>query len=189
MEEDKLKIKAVVFDIEGILTKENGEEQRKIFAEELNINEKSFSDSAKKYLDLVHKGNIDGLQFFQFVCDDLSIEKSRAPEMVKKWLEIRENTLEVNEDVWKTLETLKEKSYLTVAFTNITKLNQGARIKKVFIPYLSSKFYLLKQDTKNLNKGYIIFYCRIFLHRTSRQKKQYMLTIILNILLLQRIWE
>lgn len=128
--ENSTPIKAIIFDIEGVLTKENGEEQRKVFAEQMVIDEKKFSESAKKYLDFVHKGNIDGLQFFQMICNDLDIPKEKAPEMVKKWLDIRESTLEINPDVWTTIEKLKEKGHLIAALTNITKLNHEARTKK-----------------------------------------------------------
>lgn len=145
-------IKAIVFDIGGILLSEPGVKSREILADKFNFKTEDFSNFALKNLKRSCKG-LDSKIFFKELINELKIN-AKPEDMEKSWLKAREQTTKFNIDV-KNLIINLNKNYLVACFTNTTKLNDKVNFRKQ--AYKLFKINLLSINEK-LCKPEIEFY-------------------------------
>jgi len=122
-------VKAIVFDIGGVLVDESGVEAREYIAKRHGFSVEDFWDYAKKNLDRSYRGELDAVDFFGGLISELGIEGVSAEELVGEWLEIREKTTRMDEVVKETLDNLKGR-YLLGVLSNSTELNERVSVRK-----------------------------------------------------------
>ena len=120
-------IKAIVFDTGGVLINEIAGEAREMVAKKFGFSGDDFGKVSKKYLNNSYTGGHYN-SFFQKVVEELNLSVSYK-ELVDEWLNVREKTSSVNEDIKKMIIKLKKK-YLIGMLSNSTILNEKVSARK-----------------------------------------------------------
>ena len=121
-------IKAVIWDVGGVIIKEDVELVRDMLAKKFGFESSKFKEYAKKTLPESFKGKLHYLDFFRGFIQENNIKATPA-DMAKAWEEAREKAsswIEANKDL---LVNLSEK-YVMVSLTNSTKLNDSVKIRE-----------------------------------------------------------
>jgi len=119
-------IKALVFDIGGVLLDETGKKSREILSEKFGIDKNNFEAFVKENLKRAYYGKISGEEFFKMAKNELNINAS-VEELISSWLDARRKTTLLDEGVLKIINDLREKGYLMVCLSDTTKLNDTVR--------------------------------------------------------------
>lgn len=122
-------IKAIVIDIGNVLIDETGVEARDFIAQKYGFPAKDFWEYTKKNLNKSYCGELRAEDFFKGLISELKLENVSAEDLIKDWLEIREQTSRVDNVVKETVEELKEK-YLLGILSNSTELNEQVSVRK-----------------------------------------------------------
>jgi putative hydrolase of the HAD superfamily len=124
-------IKAIVFDIGGIVIRESSTKNRKVLAQKYGFKEADFSAFAKKNLEKSFKG-WRAEEFFSDLIKELQL-KQRPEELVEEWLKTRNKTSKVDNKIKNLLIRLK-KRYVIGCLTNTTLLNDKAAARRKVYP-------------------------------------------------------
>lgn len=119
-------IKAVIWDIRGVLLEESGSEPRKKLAEKFGFDEEKFKEFSMNNLDNSLRGKFRGDKFFRIMIKDLDLGGVDSRDLADEWIKQRRKTMEINRPVFKVLEKLKN-NYVLISFTNSTALNDVVR--------------------------------------------------------------
>ena len=167
-----MEIKAIVFDIGGVLLEEHGKGSIDILVKKFGIDGEAFSEFVKKPLKESYEGRINGDEIFKMAKDELGISVS-VNELVSAWLDARRQTSRINKEVKELVKSLKGK-YVVASFTDTTKLNDIVRnelgVYDLFDFNVRStetgfwkqekgmhEFLLLRFKEKSINPGEIVF--------------------------------
>lgn len=121
-------IKAVVFDIGGVLIDEPGFLARDIVANKYGFDTKDFWEYARKNLSRSHKGELDGEDFFKGLVDELNLDIDPSV-LVEDWLSAREKLSKVDVVVKETIDKLAG-NYLLGVLSDSTCLNERASARR-----------------------------------------------------------
>ena len=123
-----MEIKAIILDIGEVLIQEEAHIARDILAKKYNFDSQKFKEYTKKNIVFSYKGKLHYLDYFKGLIQENNLNTT-PEEMAKEWKEAREKT-----SYWisKTKELLEKlsKNYLTISFTNSTKLNDTVKIRQ-----------------------------------------------------------
>ncbi|MDP2946990.1 MAG: HAD hydrolase-like protein [Nanoarchaeota archaeon] len=121
-------IKAIVFDIGGVLIEESGKEARATLSETFGIDQNEFSKFAIEKLPLSYKG-LNPKDFFKELIEKLKLN-FKPEDLIKSWRESRIETSFLNSEIFDIIKKLKEK-YFLVSLTNSTMLNDTVEVRKI----------------------------------------------------------
>jgi epoxide hydrolase-like predicted phosphatase len=119
-------IKAVVFDIGGIVIDESATASRKILAEKYGFKAEDFSKFAKNNLEKSFIG-WPAKEFFTELKKELGLD-ANPEELSKEWLKLRNKTSKINNKI-KNLIIKLRKRYTLVCLTNTTILNDKSKAR------------------------------------------------------------
>jgi putative hydrolase of the HAD superfamily len=106
-------IKAIIFDLGGVLIKNPDLALTKYCSKKLKVNFKKFEKILKKYKPIFQKGKISEKLFLKKISKDLKI----ATPSFLLWSEAVKSTFSEKKEVWRFLKTLKKK-YKIALLTN-----------------------------------------------------------------------
>lgn len=147
----KKEIKAVIFDVGGVLDKGGWKKHYLPMCKELKIDSSEFSDSQKKHIKKARVGKISTRRYIILIAKDIKIN-SRA--LLKSWIKWKRKSLVKNKELERIIMKLK-KSYIVGALTNVIALHHKLRIEKGF--YSLFDFRLCSHEQK-LCKPQLKFY-------------------------------
>ena len=138
----KQEIKAIIFDIGGILYKEYAGEFHKKIAKVFNINNKKLDKIRDKYAKQAHLGKLSQEKYLTLIAKDMKIKETSI--FINTWKKLEEKEVKMKKDVKKTIKKLS-RNYLIVAFTNTTKNHEKIRKKKKIYQYFKLKLSSTKE--------------------------------------------
>lgn len=141
-------IKAIVFDVAGVLCKKN---MHKIYplldklAESYKVNSLQFRELRKKYAKSALTGKISAGEFKNIIVNRLRIVDKK--DFIKKWDKIVEGELSIDKKAEKTVNKLK-KNYILATLTNVTEMMDQPRIKHRLYKHFKVKLASYQLKTK-----------------------------------------
>jgi len=143
------KIKAIIFDIGGVLCKEKLEYYPKI-SKKFNLDLNKLYEVRKKYYKLASTGKLSAYRYPASLARDMGVKNIK--EFVKTWDKLKENSFKIYKEVKKTIINLG-KNYIVGTLTNSSKSNDKPRLKKNIYRYfkinlVSNKVGLMKPDLR-----------------------------------------
>jgi putative hydrolase of the HAD superfamily len=123
-----MELKAIIFDIGGIVLEEPGKKSREILCKKFEIDSDKFKEFAMKNLTDTYCGKSDYRKFFKKLIQQENLDTNYST-MAKEWLKSREKMSKMDKNVKKIILSLK-KDYLVGSFTNSTLLNDKAKQRK-----------------------------------------------------------
>lgn len=124
-----MKIKAVIFDVGGILINENANEVRDFIASKYGFDSGDFWEYWKKNLPYSYCGELDALDFFEGLILELGIKNASVEDLARDWLEVRRRNSSLNGDVADIVLGLRGKFLLGI-LSNSTKLNELVEVRR-----------------------------------------------------------
>lgn len=121
-------IKAIIFDIGGVLIEESGTQAREKLSKKYNIDSQEFSKYSMEKLPLSYKG-LHYNDFFEELVEKLKIN-ANPEDLIKFWRKARTETSFLDSEILDIIKKLKEK-YFLVSFTNSTILNDEVEVRKI----------------------------------------------------------
>ena len=137
-------IKAVVFDIGGVLLEESGKKARKYLAKKYKFSEQKFTEFAKKNIRKSHLGQLTAKQFFTKLIKELEISAT-PEELIETWLHIRRKTTKKIKGSIRILKKLKKQGYKIACLTDTTILNDKIRNEIGIYDYFDLKILSTKE--------------------------------------------
>lgn len=119
----KNKIKAVIFDIGGVLTRVTISRHYKPMCKALRVDFKKFLDIRKKYVGKARLGEISTREYISSISRDLGIKYG---DLLREWMKYKLQDFKIRRDVEKTIKKLR-KSYIVGSLTNIIELHDKVR--------------------------------------------------------------
>lgn len=126
-QKNKQEIKAIVFDIGGVLLEELAGEARKRISKKYNLDSKKFQEFWIKNITKSYTRKMHYRDFFKKLVKYLKTD-TKPSELINAWLGIRKKTSKVNKKVEKLIKNLR-KRYLLVCVTNSTLLNDKVKAR------------------------------------------------------------
>ncbi len=141
-------IKAIIFDIGGVIFDEANSFQYSDLAKDLDIEPEKFIQVKDRHLEIAKIGKITGEEFMGKVAKDLSLDRNYV---LKKWSE-RYKTKVIDGKMIKLVKKLK-KSYSVIALSNTNELHAKINYKRGVYSsfdkvFLSNEIKLAKPDKK-----------------------------------------
>jgi len=90
---------------------------------------KDFWEYSRNNINLSYRGILNAKDFFGGLIDELRIEGVAPEDMAADWVRIRDKTSRINEDVFESVEKLRE-NYLVGVLSNSTFLNEKVSVRK-----------------------------------------------------------
>jgi epoxide hydrolase-like predicted phosphatase len=156
------KIKAIFFDIGGVLYNENISKNNKNLKKFTNYYD--FLKFRKRYIQLAQTNKISSDEYFCLISKKLNIDKDY---FMNSYLQARKESIILNKSVEKIIKKLK-KSYLIGTLTNITSFNHKLRLKKKVYQHFKLKLISCKEC---LRKPDIKFY-KLIIKKTKLLPEQ-----------------
>lgn len=120
-------IKAIIFDIGGVLDKGKWEEHYAPLCNEFGIRLEDFDKPYKKYFKEATIGKISTNEFMKSVGKEINVNPKKLLEV---WVKTKKKVLLEDEEVRKIIIKLKKKGYKVASLTNIIELHHKMRIEK-----------------------------------------------------------
>jgi len=127
MEKEKNEIKAIIFDIGGVLFKETMDDIYPRLSKIFGYNLDEFNKVRKKHFAYVLQGKLSSNKYLRAIAKELNINFFKKYK--DNWIKIRTKYTIINKDVEKTVIKLK-KNYLIGTLTDIILLHNKIRLKK-----------------------------------------------------------
>jgi len=118
-------IKAIIFDIGGVLDKGNWKEHYFALCNEIGIDFEVFRKAYLKYSKDATIGKISSEKFIELIAKDLNIDSKK---LMQTWIETKKKVLSENQEVRETILNLKN-NYKIASLTNIIELHHKMRIE------------------------------------------------------------
>ncbi|MBS3080350.1 HAD family phosphatase [Candidatus Pacearchaeota archaeon] len=148
MKSGKKEIKAIVFDIGGVVLHSIMTKVRKELAKKFNINVNILRDYIYKNSDAIIRGKISLQQYYKKISKNLGIKNPGI--FSKEWEYLIEKNFRINTKVVNIIKSLK-KNYILIAFTNVAKHHEIIRISKGIYSHFDIKLTSYKQGLKKPN--------------------------------------
>jgi len=152
-------IKAIFFDIGGVLAKEDREKQYYELAEIMNFDINKFQELRKSKVDLFAEGKISEKEYLTFFSKALEIDFKKLRE---NWIRLAQKYYKIDTSVQNTIYKLKD-NYILGTLTNIIPLHN--RVRKTDDPYKDFKIKLLSFE-RGYKKPNPLFY-KLILEETN----------------------
>jgi len=149
-------IKAIIFDIGGVLDKGGWKEHYLPMCKELGIDKDKFSKSQKKHVKKAKIGKIITSEYMLLVAKDLGINKK---ELYRSWIKWKRKALVKDRNVEKIIKELKDKGYIVGTLTNIVEIHEKIRLEKKIYDLFDFK---LRSFKEKCCKPQLKFYKLIF---------------------------
>jgi epoxide hydrolase-like predicted phosphatase len=146
---NKKEIKAIVFDVGGVLYKEPGKIIHKLIEEKFQIKSEQFEKARLKYIGRAIKGQINGSKYESLVAKSLGIKNRR--EFIDFWYKKRVEKIKPIKEVLSTLYKLR-KNYLLACLTNVTPTTHKIRLKKGLYKPFKVKIFSMKVHLSKIKK-------------------------------------
>jgi putative hydrolase of the HAD superfamily len=121
-------IKAILFDIGGVILYESVKESRNILCRKFGIKPEDFKRFTVKNIPLSYTGKLHYNNFFKNLVKETKIQ-ANPKDLVKEWIKAREKTSKPNKKVISLLKPLSKK-YKIVCLTDSTMLNDKSKQRK-----------------------------------------------------------
>lgn len=139
-------IKAIVFDIGGVLYDEGDlEKLYSRLCEKFKLDFGEFFKIRKRYINSATIGKISAHNYPALIAKGLGVKDVKR--FVKFWYKNRREELKLNKDIGKTLTKLR-KNYIIATLTNITKTNDIFRNEKKIYRFFDIKLISNKEGMK-----------------------------------------
>ncbi|OGJ22165.1 hypothetical protein A3K73_04155 [Candidatus Pacearchaeota archaeon RBG_13_36_9] len=158
-------IKAIVFDVGGVLYEESMIPAYKQLSKIFNFDLKEFERVKAKYYDLAHTGKISAYKYPYALADELKIKDKKR--FVTLWFKSGKKLLQPNKKVIKLLIKLR-KDYDIATLTNITKIHDKIRKQKGIYKNFD---LVLVSCREGIKKPDLAFY-RLLIKRLSLHPRQ-----------------
>jgi len=145
-------VKAVIFDVGGVLLMNRIEEILQKVAESLGIDAAGFREFQLGYHSRMQKGSMSVAEFAKIIGDKYGLGMA-AEEIVKVWKRSYLDVMDVNEGAMGIVKKLKQSGYKTGLVSNVPDLHaQINRERDLFKPFdaciLSCEVGLVKPEKK-----------------------------------------
>lgn len=157
-------IKAIFFDIGGVLAKEDRNKQYSQLAKIMSFDINEFQKIKKSKIDLFSEGKISEKQYLQFFSNAFEID---IKKLKVNWIRLAKKYYKIDKSVQRTIQKLK-KNYTLGTLTNITPLHHKAR--KTDNPYRYFKIKLISFE-QGYRKPNILFY-KLILKKTKLKPQE-----------------
>lgn len=144
-------IKAIVFDIGGVVAKENRESQYSELCKKFNISLEEFQKIRKEKVDLFSRGKITEEEYLGYFCKKFGLS---LDAFKKEWIKLAKENYSLNKEVEKIIINLK-KNYFLAVLSNIIPLHNNVR--KEEDPYKHFRLKLLSFE-QGFRKPDVEFY-------------------------------
>ncbi|MBT4540157.1 HAD family phosphatase [Candidatus Woesearchaeota archaeon] len=114
-------IKAIIFDMGGVLVKDPGDQRKKLFAKLLGVSVEEFESAYRQLIDDFQKGNISDMEFWEKIADILSIDKKKMPNLKDIWYDSLIPIFTEDKEVFEVVDELKRNKYLVALLSNTEK--------------------------------------------------------------------
>jgi len=143
-------IKSIVFDIGGVVIKEDAEKARDILCDKFGINNFYFKKYTLDNLAKSYRGELHYNDFFKGLVRELNLDKSHT-DLVNEWVSAREKTSKLNQKIVDLITELKKRNFVLGCLSNTTYLNDRVDIRKNIyelfnIKVLSNKIGIMKPE-------------------------------------------
>lgn len=141
-------IKAIIFDMGGVVLNAKIENAYEILANKLNVTKEKFDIAKNKYIKDAQRGKITTEELLNKISLELNIDKNK---LKKYWEEAYSEVMIINKDVIKVVDLLKKKGYITALITNTigihSSLNKKRGVYDRFAPtLLSNEIGIIKPE-------------------------------------------
>lgn len=120
-------IKAVIFDIGGVLDKGSWKDHYSLVCNELGVDFEEFNKAYKKYSHEATIGKISSEKFIELIAKELNINPKK---LMSVWVETKRKVLLEDLKVRNIILHLKDAGYKIASLTNIIELHHKMRIEK-----------------------------------------------------------
>ena len=144
-------IKAIVFDIGGVIASENNLKEHYIpLCKALNIDTKKFFELRKKYIHLASSGKISGKEMIHRFSKELNLDYNL---FLKNWIKFKKRSIRKNWRLEKIIKKLKKAGYKVLSLSGVIDIHYYiGKKKKLYDVFdfniLSFKVGLNKPDIK-----------------------------------------
>jgi epoxide hydrolase-like predicted phosphatase len=128
-------IKALVFDIGGVVCQESRRQQYEELAQSFDYDLEHFYQVRKNYLELAAKGKLSATEYISTIGKDLGIADLDAYH--EKWLALCEKFFTIDERMMVLLEQLKRQGFLLATLTDVIPPHDIVRQKHNTYQYFS----------------------------------------------------
>jgi putative hydrolase of the HAD superfamily len=114
-------IKAIIFDMGGVLVKDPGDQRKKLFAKLLGVTVEEFESAYRQLVDDFQRGDITDMDFWGKIADILSIDKKKMPNLENIWYDSLIPIFAEDKEVFEIVDELKRNKYLITLLSNTEK--------------------------------------------------------------------
>ncbi len=148
------RIKAIIFDMGGVILNAKIEDAYEILSQKLKISKLQFDSVKNKYIKDAQRGKISTEDLLTNISTELNINKN---DLRKFWVESYSEVMVIDQKVMNIVESLKEHGYITALITNTieihSSLNKERGVYAKFSPVLlSNEVGLIKPEEEMYKK-------------------------------------
>lgn len=135
-------IKAIVFDIGGVMASENNLRDHYIYlCNALKIDKKKFFSLRDKYMSKASSGKISGRKLISIFAKELGIDYNK---LLKNWIKFKKKSIKKNFVLEKIIRNLKKKGYKVGSLSGAIDLHQELYAEKNIYDVFQFNIYSFK---------------------------------------------
>lgn len=134
----KPEIKAIVFDIGGVLVLENGSAIARQVGKLFNLDLEKFEETRIKHYHLSSRGQMSEKEYYLSISRELELEKVKINKFINHWKKLIYKKTKLHKESEQILKKLK-KNYLLATLTNVSPYHEGPRIKNQVYKHFKHK--------------------------------------------------
>jgi len=119
-------VKAIIFDIGGVLDKGKPEEHWVELCKSLNLDFEKFQAIRKKYTDDARIGKLSTKEYVSQIAKDLGL---KYEDLFSNWLRTKRENMKIDKEIENLIKNLKKKGYKVATLSNIIELHHQVRIE------------------------------------------------------------